>query len=49
MPSAAQQQMDALKNALRRGPRMASVDRVDEHDADILREYANVFSIERDE
>jgi acylphosphatase len=42
-------QMDALRNALRRGPRMAAVDRVDEHDADILREYANVFSIERDE
>ena len=43
------EQMDALKNALRRGPRMAGVDRVDEHDADILREYANVFSIESDE
>jgi acylphosphatase len=43
------EQLDALKNALRRGPRMAGVDRVDEHDADILREYANVFSIESDE
>ena len=43
------EQMDALKNALRRGPRMAGVDRVDEHDADILRGYANVFSIESDE
>ena len=43
------EQLDAVKNALRRGPRMADVDRVDEHDADILREYANVFSIERDE
>ena len=43
------EQMDALRNALQRGPRMAAVDRVDEHDADILREYANVFSIERDE
>jgi len=42
-------QMAALKNALRRGPRLAGVDRVDELDADILREYANVFSIERDE
>jgi hypothetical protein len=28
---------------------MAAVDRVDELDADILRDYANVFSIERDE
>jgi acylphosphatase len=42
-------QMEALRNALQRGPRMAGVDRVDEHDADILREYANVFSIESDE
>ena len=42
-------QMDALKNALQRGPRMAAVDQVDEIDADILREYANTFSIERDE
>jgi acylphosphatase len=40
------EQMDALRNALRRGPRMAAVDRVDEHDADILPEYANVFSVE---
>ena len=43
------EQMDALRSALQRGPRMAAVDRVDEEDADILREYANVFSIERDE
>ena len=43
------EQMDALKNALRRGPRMAAVDRVDEEDADVLSDYANVFSIERDE
>ena len=43
------EQMEALKNALRRGPRMAAVDRVDEQDADFLREYANVFSIESDE
>jgi acylphosphatase len=42
-------QMDALKNELQRGPRMAAVDQVDELDADILREYANTFSIERDE
>ena len=43
------EQMDALRSALRRGPRMAYVDRVDEHDADILREDANLFSIEREE
>lgn len=42
-------QMDALKNALQRGPRMSTVDRVEEHDADILRKYANVFFIESDE
>lgn len=43
------EQMEAMKSALQRGPRMAAVDRVDEQDADILREYANVFSIEHDE
>jgi acylphosphatase len=43
------EQMDALKNALARGPRMASVDQVEERDTDILQDYANVFSIERDE
>ncbi len=43
------EQLEALKNELRRGPRMASVDRVDEHDADLLPEYAHAFSIERDE
>jgi acylphosphatase len=43
------EQLDALGNALRRGPHMAAVDRVEERDADILREYANVFSIESDE
>jgi acylphosphatase len=43
------EQMDAMKGALQRGPRMASVDRVDEHDAVILPEYANVFTIEHDE
>jgi acylphosphatase len=42
-------QMDALKGALRRGPRMSAVDQVDEHDAKILPEYVNVFTIERDE
>ena len=43
------EQMDALRDALRRGPRMAGVDRVDEQDSEILREYANAFSIENDE
>ena len=42
------EQMEALKSALQRGPRMAAVDRVDEEEADIVRDYANVFSIERD-
>ena len=42
------EQMDSLRNALRRGPRMASVETVDELDADLLREYANGFSIESD-
>jgi len=41
--------MGALQGALRRGPRMASVDRVDEDDAEILPEYMNIFTIERDE
>jgi acylphosphatase len=43
------EQMDALLNALRRGPRMASVESVEEIDADFLREYANSFSIENDQ
>jgi acylphosphatase len=43
------EQMDALKNALQRGPRMATVDRVDERDADVLRKYATGFFIESDE
>ena len=42
-------QMDALLSALQRGPRMASVDRVDEQDAEILQEYRNAFTIERDD
>jgi acylphosphatase len=42
-------QLNALKGALLRGPRMAAVERVDEHEADIQREYAKVFSIEQDE
>ncbi len=43
------EQMESLRDALRRGPRMAAVHRLDEHDADILENYANVFSIEHDE
>jgi acylphosphatase len=42
------EQMDALRDALRRGPRMAAVYRVDEVDAEILQNFANVFSIEPD-
>jgi len=42
-------QMDALRNTLRRGPRMSGVDRVDEADAEMLPEYADMFIIERDE
>lgn len=42
-------QMDALRNALRQGPRMAQVHRLDELDAEFLRDYADAFTIERDE
>ncbi len=43
------EQMDALRGALRRGPRMSAVEQVDERDAEILLEYTSVFTIERDE
>jgi acylphosphatase len=43
------QQMDALKGALQRGPRMAAVERVDEQDAQVVPEFVNRFSIEGDE
>ena len=43
------QQMEKLKNALQRGPRMAAVDLVEEDDAEIVQNYAGTFSIERDE
>jgi acylphosphatase len=43
------EQTGALKAALRRGPRMSRVDRVDEHDAEIRPEYVNVFAVEHDE
>ena len=41
-------QLSALKVELQRGPRMASVDRVTESDAEILTEFSNGFSIERE-
>ena len=43
------EQLEALKGALQRGPRMASVDLVEERDAETLQEYRNVFRIERDD
>ncbi len=43
------EQMDALKGALQCGPRMASVHRVDEQDAETQTEYVKSFTIERDE
>jgi acylphosphatase len=43
------EQIATFRNALRRGPRMASVQNVEEIDADFLREYANGFSIENDQ
>jgi acylphosphatase len=42
------EQMEALRGALLRGPRMAAVDKVDEEEADVLQEYSNIFAIERD-
>jgi acylphosphatase len=43
------EQLDTLRNALRCGPRMATVDGVDEEDADLLRKYTNGFFIESDQ
>jgi acylphosphatase len=43
------EQIDALRNALRCGPRMATVRNVEEFDASFEREHANDFSIESDE
>jgi acylphosphatase len=40
-------QLDALKDALWRGPSVAGVDKVDESDAAILPEYSKSFTIER--
>jgi acylphosphatase len=41
-------QLNALKAELQRGPRMSSVDRVAESDAELLTEFSNGFSIERE-
>ena len=43
------EQIDSMRNALRRGPRMANVGRVNEQDAEVLPEYVGVFSIQRSE
>jgi acylphosphatase len=43
------EKLDALRSALQRGPRMASVERLEEEEAEVLRNYAHVFSIEADE
>ena len=44
-----EEQLLALSDALRRGPAMAYVERVDEQDAAIRREYENLFTIEQDD
>lgn len=41
-------QMEALRAALQRGPRMSQVYRVDEEDAEVLRNFALGFFIESD-
>jgi acylphosphatase len=41
-------QLDALKNELQRGPRMATVNDVTEVEADALSEYSTGFTIEHD-
>ena len=43
------ERIDSLREALRRGPRMANVERVEEQAAEVLREYAGGFSIEHGE
>jgi len=43
------EQLDVLRDALQRGPRTAAVDRVEEHDEEILPKYANGFYIEHDD
>ena len=46
---ASPEQFDVLRSELARGPRMAHVFRVDEVDAERVPEYANGFTIERDD
>jgi acylphosphatase len=41
-------QLEALKRALERGPRMARVEQVTESDAEILSEFSHGFTIEHD-
>lgn len=41
-------QLKALRSLLERGPRMASVERVTEEDAEVTPQYASGFSIEYD-
>ncbi len=43
------EQLDALKNELRRGPRMATVTELTEAEAEFLSVFANGFTIERDD
>ena len=41
-------QLDGLEKELWRGPRMAGVEKVTQSDAEIMPEYANGFTVERD-
>jgi acylphosphatase len=41
-------QLDGLRGELERGPRMARVHRLEEKEAEILAQYAQGFTIERD-
>jgi len=43
------EQMETLKSALSRGPRMAAVHKVEELAAELLPGYADVFTIKEDE
>lgn len=43
-----ERQLRALRDALEQGPRMAAVDKVEESDAETLKQYAEGFTIERD-
>ena len=42
-------QVEAMRNELQRGPRMAHVDRVSEKDAEVLNAYSRGFTIEQDD